>query len=242
MAHLSPAGSSAPRPHHKRRSAHSPLGAPILLFVGATLLAAIYVGYVLWPRWPGSPVSLDAPALPIMVSGVMFTIEPAAIRMNVQRVPGTQQRVDLAYLWPSLVPPDPDAKPTVGAPLDPNERLFITIANGDTTLPVDERVKTIYPRYFTETSSAGPPGLTMHPFRDGTPYQGEDLIFDPQAPDHFLARCSRRGIGNSGTCLLERRIGDADMTFRFPRDWLSNWSEVAAGIDKLVARLHPAQS
>jgi hypothetical protein len=56
---------------------------------------------------------------------------------------------------------------------------------------------------------------------------------------HFLGRCTLHGIGNSGTCLLERRVGGADLTFRFPRDWLDDWRNVAAGIDRLIARLHP---
>jgi hypothetical protein len=238
MSHIS--HPSRPRSHRERHAAHSPLGAPIMLFLGATVLAAAYIAYILWPRWPTTPVSLDAPALPIMVSGVMFLVEPAAIRMPVQRKPGAQERVDLAYLWPSLVPPDPALKPTVGAPLDPNERLFVTIANGEATLSVIERVKTIYPRYLAEQASAGPPGLTLRGFRDGTPYQNEDLIYDPQAPEHFLARCSRHGVGNSGMCLLERRIGNADLTLRFPRDWLSDWETVTKRADSLIERLHPA--
>ena len=78
------------------------------------LIAAAYVAYVLWPRWPDAPVTLDAPSLPITVAGVTFNIEPAAIRMPVQRRPGTQERVDLAYLWPSLTPPDPAQQADVG--------------------------------------------------------------------------------------------------------------------------------
>ena len=103
------------------------------------------------------PVALDAPSLPVVVAGVAFNIEPAAIRMSVQRRPGTQDRVDLAYLWPSLLPPDPARKPTVGAPVDPNERLFVTIQTGDGTLPLLERVQTIYPRYLVAEPVAGPP-------------------------------------------------------------------------------------
>jgi hypothetical protein len=186
-----------------RHAGHNPLAAPLMLFAGVAVIAAFYVSYVLWPRWPEAQVALDAPSLPIVVSGVNFNIEPAAIRVAIQRRPGTQEHVDLAYLWPSLVPPDPAAKPTVGAPVDPN-------------------------------------GLTLRGFRDGTPYQGEELVFEQQAPEHFMARCSRKGAVNSGTCLLERRIGNADITFRFPRDWLSDWKPVAHGIDRLLARLHPA--
>jgi hypothetical protein len=102
-----------------------------------------------------------------------------------------------------------------------------------------ERVQTIYPRYLADAPLAGPPGLTVRAFRDGTAYQDEELVFEAQAPEHFLARCSRKGVINSGSCLLERRVGDADVTIRFPRDWLSDWQGVAAGIDKLMARLRP---
>src|SRR5512135_1736462 len=120
-----------------------------MLFAAATLTAAAYVAYVLWPRWPDAPASLNAPLMPVIVAGVAFNIEPAAIRMAVQRHPGTQERVDLAYLWPSLTPPDPARRAAPGAPIDPKERLFVTIASGDDTLPLMVRVQTIYPRYLT---------------------------------------------------------------------------------------------
>jgi hypothetical protein len=239
MAYLTQAPAQPAKPRRRRHAGRSPLTGPLLLFAAAALTAAAYVAYVLWPRWPEAPVTLDAPSLPIVVAGVAFNIEPAAIRMPVQRHPGTQERVDLAYLWPSLTPPDPALRPTVGAPVDPNERLFVTIAAGDSTLPLIERVQTIYPRYLVPEPTTGSNGLTLRGFRDGTPYQGEELVFEPQAPEHFLARCSRRGVTNSGICLLERRIGNADITLRFPRDWLSDWKRVANGIDRLMARLHP---
>ena len=225
--------------HDKRRSGHNPLTGPVLLFAAVIAVAAVYVGYVLWPRWPEAPVSLDAPSLPVNIAGTLFNIEPAAIRQAIQRKPGTQDRVDLAYLWPSLVPPDPARKATVGDPVDPNERLFVTIQTIDGTLPLMERVRNIYPRYMVPEPIAGPEGLTVRPFRKDTPYKDEDLVFESTAPEHFLARCARKGVVNSGSCILERRIGNADITVRFPRDWLNDWQNVAAGIDKLIARLHP---
>ena len=223
----------------QRRAGHNPLTGPVLLFGIALAAAAAYVAYVLWPRWP-EVIALDAPSLPITVAGTAFNIEPAAIRVPVQRKPGAQERVDLVYLWPSLAPPDPAETLTAkSAPSAANEqRLFVTIAAGDGTLPLMERVQNIYPRYLATQISDGPPGLALRPFRDDTPYQGEDLIYETQAPAHFLARCTRRGVVDSGTCMLERRIGAADITFRFPRDWLTDWQRVASGIDTLLARLH----
>ena len=239
MATLTHAPAKVAKPRRRRHTGRGPLAAPLAVFGAVTLIAAAYVAYVLWPRWPDAPITLSAPFIPITVAGVTFGIEPAAIRMPVQRRPGTQERVDLAYLWPSLTPPDPALRPTLGAPVDPNERLFLTIASSDATLPLIERVQTIYPRYLVAEPTAGPDGLTLRGFRDGTPYQGEELVFEQAAPAHFLARCSLRGVVNSGECLLERRIGNADVTLRFPRDWLSDWKNVAAGIDRLMARLHP---
>jgi hypothetical protein len=236
MAHISQA-------RRGRSRGHSPLFAPALAFVGLACLAAGYIVYALWPRWPGAPVSLEAPPLPIVVAGQMFNIEPAAIRRAVQRKPGTQERIDLAYLWPALIPAElADKAETKEGDLkaaDPNERIFLTIANGRDEMPAPELIKTIYPRYFGQSASAPAEGLTMRPFRDGTPYQGEDLISADSAPEDFTARCTRSGVGNVGMCLLQRRIGDADITVRFPRDWLSDWKKVLYGIDRLLTRLHP---
>lgn len=223
----------------RRGSGQNPLLAPLLLLVAVLASGALYVGYVLWPRWPDAPVAHDAPSLPIVVAGSAFNIEPAAIRQAVQRRPGTQERIDLAYLWPSLMPADPAHKPTIARPVDPNERLFVTIQSGELTLPLTERMQTIYPRYLAEQPVSGPEGLTVRAFRDGTAYQGEELVFEEQSPEHFMARCARKGVVNTGSCLLERRIGEADVVVRFPRDWLSDWRGIAAGIDKLMARLHP---
>ncbi|HET7849255.1 MAG TPA: hypothetical protein VFL51_09370 [Pseudolabrys sp.] len=234
MAHISHAS-------HRRRSRSQGLfGPPLLLFIAVSALAAGYVCYVLWPRWPSAPVAADAPAMPIVIGGVTFDIEPAAIRMPIQRHAGTQARVDLSYLWPSLAPPDPNSKPTVGAPVDPNERLFVTIAAADDALAPLARVKAIYPLYLAPTAATAPDGLSTRAFRDDTPYRGEDLVYDSAAPEKFFMRCTRKGVGNAGICLDERRIGGADVTLRFPRDWLKDWKGVAERFNKLVARLHPA--
>ena len=96
---------------------------------------------------PGA-IAPDAPSLPITVGGVAFNVPPAAIRFKVQRRPGAQARVDLAFVWPSLDAARSDAssrcRPT---PPDVTDRLFVTIAASDSTLAPAERLKAIYPRY-----------------------------------------------------------------------------------------------
>jgi hypothetical protein len=57
----------------------------------------------------------------------------------------------------------------------------------------------------------------------------------------LVARCTRDAM-TPGMCLSERRIGSADLTFRFPRQWLTEWRDVAAGMEQLVEQLHPLQN
>jgi hypothetical protein len=40
-------------------------------------------------------------------------------------------------------------------------------------------------------------------------------------------------------CLHERRIAGADITVRFPRDWLSNWRRVSDGVERLIEGFKP---
>jgi hypothetical protein len=227
--------------HHAGRGLLLP---PLALAV-VVVLAVSYVSYVLWPRWPEPAVSPDAPALPIMVGEVTFNIPPGAIRAKVQRKPGVQERVDLAFLWPSLTPVDgakliPRAPASENADLKPLERIFVTITASNGALPPLERFKTIYPRYAAKepTSTAG--GLMILRFLEGSPYQGEDLIYEAADPERFFLRCTRDvSIRIPGACLAERRMRDADIIVRFPRGWLADWRATVGGIDRLIGSLKP---
>jgi hypothetical protein len=233
------------RQRRRRRASVGPLWPTLIIFTIA-FAAILYIGHALWPRWPGPPSGRDAPALPVTIGGVIFNIPPAAIRQPVQRRAGAQERVDLAFLWPSLEPPDPSAKPAPPPPgaLPPRagpDRIFVTIAAAGDTLAPAERVLAVYPRYAAAEAVAGPDGLILLPFREGTPYHGEDLIYDAATPG-FLVRCSRSGAGDTpGSCLYERRIDRADLVLRFPRDWLADWRTLAANLERLIAKLRPSR-
>jgi hypothetical protein len=239
---------TVPRRRTSRRS-RGVFTLPFTLFVGAVAAAAAFVSYALWPSWRANPVALDAPAIPVTVAGVLFDIPPAAIRAAVQRHPGPHERIDLDFIWPSLTPPPPDDKANA-KPLDKEniaaeaaqreeERLFVTITGLGTTLPPGERLRSIYPRYIEAKANTGPDGLAILPFRAGTPYDGEDLVYPGNDPEAFFARCTRPARTVPGTCIHERAIGASSVTLRFPRDWLADWRNVAARFDRLIAQLHP---
>jgi len=225
----------------RKRGPRSILWLPIAILVTGVIAAGSWVTYVLWPRWPTADTALDAPTLPIAVNGVNFNIPPAAIRNKVQRKPGTQERIDLVFLWPSLTPPDPAVKAGPVSSASGVDRVFVTIAGYGNTLPPLERFNSIYPRYLETSIATTPDGLTVRPFREGTPYQGEDILYDDRNPGRFMVRCTRDNAGGAiGICLFERRIEQADLTARFPRAWLSDWQSVSNGLDGLLKRLKSA--
>jgi hypothetical protein len=230
----------APYPQARQRRPRSILWLPIAIFAAAVIAAGSWVTYVLWPRWPAAEMALDAPTFPVTVNGVNFNIPPASIRNKVQRKPGTQERVDLAFLWPSLTPPDPAVKARPVSSASAVDRVFLTIQGYGSTLPPLERFNTIYQRYLEPSIATTAEGLTLRPFRDGTPYQGEDILYDDRNPGRFMVRCTR-DTATIGMCLFERRIEQADVTARFPRAWLTEWQSVSQGLESLLKSLRVAQ-
>jgi hypothetical protein len=210
--------------------------------------AGTFVSYILWPTWPKSGVALDAPAIPVTVAGALFNVPPAAIRAAVQRHPGAHERIDLVFLWPSLAPPTADGQAAAKTPIadDGNatpaprtdDRVFVTIAGLGAVLPPLVRLRTIYPRYIEAQAAAGPDGLAIVPFRAGTPYEGEDLIYLAEKPEEFFALCSRPIRALPATCIQERSLDAAEITLRFSREWLQDWRNTAAGFDRLMTQLH----
>ena len=237
MTLLSSAPRRSSRPAKSRRGHLVPLLASALIAAAAVALVA----YLLWPTW--TPKALDtSERLPVSIGGTLFNVPPLAFRMKIQRHSGPQERVDLNFAYPSLATPDTPKHVTAETVEDgpqPIDRIFLSIAAHHDSLAPDMRLRTIYPRYLDAAEASSQDGLSQRAFRDGTPYAGEDL-FTSNTPA-LVARCTR-DTTTRGMCLTERRIGGADLTFRFPREWLGHWRDVADAMDRLVQQLHGPQS
>jgi hypothetical protein len=212
---------------------------PTIVLVAASCVvgagALTTVGYLLWPTWRA--ITPDDPSrLPITVGSALFNVPAKAVRMRMQRRAGPQERIDLAFEYPSLLPPEPQAHVSAdsveGKPIAAN-RIFLSIATEAGVVTPTERVRTIYPRY-VEAQADTQDGLTGRAFRDNSPYRGEDLFMSDKPA--FVTRCTRDAM-TPGMCLSERRVDGAHLTFRFPRVWLSDWRNVTASMDKLVEQM-----
>ena len=209
-----------------------------ILVIGAVAVASLaFVTYLLWPTW-GVDAAKGPARLPVSVGATLFNVPTASFRVKVQHHTGPQERIDLSFVYPSLDPPEAPKRVSaadVEDAMQPIDRIFLSIAAHHDALAPDMRVRTILPRYLDDRTTVGGDGLAMRAFREGTPYSGEDL-FSSTAPD-FTARCSREAA-TPGMCLSERRVEGADLTFRFPRNWLAHWREVAEAMDRLTQQLH----
>src|ERR1700739_4860116 len=76
-----------------------PIIASAVIAAGAITLVA----YLLWPTYTTAPPS-DPSRLPVSVGGTLFNVPTMAVRMKIQRHSGPQERVDLAFNYPSLTP------------------------------------------------------------------------------------------------------------------------------------------
>lgn len=242
MRAMTTIGAGVRRLSKRSRPARARLILAMLSLSALILGAVVLVGYLLWPRWPASAIAFDAPSLPIVVGGMTFDVPPSAIRRPVQRRAGAQERIDLAFLWPSLAPPGERNPVAVTQDTWPEgvDRIFVTVSAADGELAPIERFRNIYPRYVRKEPSPAPPGLISLAFVSDSPYAGEDLIYDFDNPEGFFVRCTRGKSGLvPGTCLYEEQLDDAAVTIRFPRAWLSDWHGVNDGFGRLIAGLRP---
>lgn len=237
MTLLSSAHRGSPRRRPKGRGHHWPLFASAVI---AGLALAVIV-YLLKPTWHAEKVGAPE-RMPVDVGGTLFNVPTAAFRIKVQKHSGAQDRVDLNFNYPSLQAPE---KPkhvtadTVEEIRQPIDKIFLSIAAHHDALSPEQRLLTIYPRYLDPRVTPAEDGLTRRAFRDGTPYGNEDL-FVAESPG-LAARCTR-DAATPGMCLSERRIDGADLTFRFPRQWLAQWRDVAIAMDRLTLQLHATRN
>ena len=119
----------------------------------------------------------------------------------------------------------------------PDEPVFVTVRLADGSLAPAERPSVLYARFVAADARSAAGGLIRRRFRDGTPFEGEDLVV--AAPDGraFWARCPTpggRGDGASG-CLTEMRFGDIDVQVRFSPALLPRWELLASGLHRRFA-------
>ena len=121
------------------------------------------------------------------------------------------------------------------------DSVFITVLPADASLAPAERPSVLYARFVAAEARSAPGGLIRRRFRDGTPFEGEDLVVAASDGRAFWARCATSGSRNDGaSCLTEMRFGNTDVQVRFSPALLPRWELLASGLHRRYAPAPPA--
>ena len=178
---------------------------------------------VLWPRWPARRSRPTRRPCRSPSAACCSTCRRPRSACAMQRRPGAQERLDLAFLWPSLAPPDPAARPAPREAAPPIDRhLHHHRAAVDARCAPNERVKhdlsALSRRHAVRR--AGRPDGDLVPRRHALSGRGP-VLRSGRAAGLRDALLAPGAAGTPGMCLYERRFEGADVTVRFPSDWLT---------------------
>src|SRR5207237_6800672 len=132
--------------HFARSSRDNPRAHLVPLAIGGGLAAGAValVAYLLWPTW-GTDPARGPGRLPVSVGATLFNVPTTAIRRKIQRHSGPQERVDLAFSFPSLDSPEVPkhvSADTVEEKVQPIDRIFLSISSHHDTLAPETRLRT----------------------------------------------------------------------------------------------------
>lgn len=227
---------------------HSGWWFPFAILLAILVLSAIVLLYYLRPGpGPGSggrtediaPVRLSLADLKLMVPANYFDSRAA-------RGGGSQEALTLSALLPDMRGySGAQARLFQGnAPDLPLVRLFFK--SGEKDMGAAERLRRIYGPYLADPSGRdGGFGLTQYAFRPDTGYSDSDLFVGTEGGRMLLLLCERADPElASPSCLVTGRTVAANVSFswRFKRAYLARWQEIAAGVDRLLARFTAPQA
>ena len=116
--------------------------------------------------------------------------------------------------------------------------IFVTIAERELDLAMNERLDPIYSKLLSTSASNGPSNLILKPFRSGTGYDGEELAIFRLGNAVWVARCQRVEDSQYPNCMQDYFIGTGlTLRYRFGRALLPQWREVDALVRNTMANI-----
>jgi hypothetical protein len=145
-------------------------------------------------------------------------------------------------VFPDFAPPARAAKAQSSEALTSLARnhVFITVSLKDDGVDPADRPMQLYARFLEAETIAGPGGLVMRRFEQGSPYDLEQLYVAPPDGRDFFARCpkpSRAGAAPTELCFFVFRVDGLDVELRFAPALLDNWDALNEGARAFLSRI-----
>jgi hypothetical protein len=206
------------------------------LTIAAAILATVSVltAAAVWLMIPGER---DNRPVIAYLSETRLTIPYDYFRFEHARLGGSLSEIDLAADARTFRPARLQSrfKPSAADPMA--QTLFLTLIPSAGNISPAERTTRLYTRFLQPDGWSHPRGLIMRRFKNGSPYQKEDLYMAPPEGRRFAARCPqprKTPDGLTDICMAEFRIEGIDVRLRFAADLLSDWERLLQGTQGLI--------
>ena len=206
------------------------------LTLAAAILATVSVlaAATVWLMIPGER---DNRPVIAYLGETRLTIPYDYFRFEHARLGGSLSEIDLAADARTFRPARLQSrfKPSAADPMA--QTLFLTLIPAAGNISPAERTTRLYTRFLQPDGWSHPGGLIMRRFKNGSPYQKEDLYMAPPEGRRFAARCPqprKTPDGLTDICMAEFRLEGIDVRLRFAADLLSDWERLLQGTKGLI--------
>jgi hypothetical protein len=219
---------------------HSGWLIPLGFGMAVLVLCGLFLAWYLRPGPRSGAPTGDAAPVVLSVGSLRLSVPANYIAAAAGRAGGAQDMLALSALIPDMRGySEPEARLFAGnAPDSPVVHLLLR--RDAVNLDVAARLARVYmPNISDPHGEPGPFGLTRYGFRPETGYDRADLFAGMGNSGPVLLLCDRALPDlPSPNCLVTANppARDVSLSYRFKRAWLSQWRQIAGGVDGLVRR------
>ncbi len=216
---------------------------PLGVFVVTFVLSAMFLLLYLAPSAPSLFEEQIAPTsrsdqITVRVGGTPFRIPANYLMYASARQGGEHAEIELFALLPDMSGWSNWATDEFASNAPDSRVVFLTIHKDKLGLSEADKLKRVYFDYLADRrGNAGPVELRQFTFRQDNGYRAEDLFVGQTEKGPIVLRCVRASHDvPSPSCLRETLLAHGvGLSYRFKRAHLSDWREISANIDKLIA-------
>lgn len=188
-----------------------------------------------------SGFSDDTQPVSVTISSVRLNIPQNLIRFQKQRKPGSHDRLDLFFDWPSLDGYTKETRDNFENTNTTDSLIFVSLEKSPPLDAPQQRLDQIYRRFLIGKPWRGPNGLIGQSFDPQSGYGAED-VFYAHTDTVFLTRCLREKYAATNklrpTCLYDFTLKNGvNVHVRFTRSYLKHWREINTAIKREIMRM-----
>jgi hypothetical protein len=216
------------------------------VFYAFATLALLSVVISVGGKWFGRSIAMagytdDTTIHEVVIGNNVIAVPANVIRFEQARRDGIASRLDLYLRYPEMDGYSKAARDDFNHTGSAKDIIFLSFEPQMMSRDMSGRFAPIYNAMIVQPGTPGPGGTTLYGFTEKSGYLNELLaVANRPGKDPFVARCLSGPSAEESLAPCERdiQVGDSlTLTYRFPKEFLSNWQALDAAIAGAAARL-----